>query len=73
MLTGESAEDVSPMHVLFSDAREPLDSLDPEAVAGMDVEEFESSGRGEKMLASTGSDRWFASDENMEQRVTNVL
>ncbi len=58
------------MRVLFSDARDPLDT---EAAAGTDVEEFESSGPGETMLALTGSDRWFASDENMEQRVTNVL
>ncbi len=68
LLTGESTEDVSPMRFLFSDTRGPLDSLDPEAVAGTDVEEFESSGQGEKMLALTGSDRWFTSEENMEQK-----
>lgn len=66
---GESAEDVSPMRFLFSDAwLGPTDSLDPEADAGTDVEEFESSGRREKMLALTGSDRWLVPDQNMKQK-----
>lgn len=55
------------MRFLFSDARAAFDSLDPQAVAGTDVEEVESSGRTE-MFALTGSDRWFAPDENMEQK-----